>query len=317
MGMQIGKKGVFFVSITPPLGISTAQREFISQLVLHAASQFTFLGMEDWTVELGSGSRVLGVAEEFHDLSGSVVPQDFIVYFGRLIDAKKFCTLFKTIFSDAKVSAPRKQRQQDWMRAWRKHYKPVSVANGALWIYPAWIKVPVSRRKNAIRIYPGQAFGTGTHETTMLCLEALLKERKIREVQKVLDFGAGTGILALSAMKLNSKLRASAVEVDATACEQLRKNARINRMKLPVGRKLASTKKHDLVFANVLAPVLLMFKKDLLARVRSGGVLILSGILASEVEKFIQEFIRDTAVSKADVRMETRGDWAAVVVEVS
>lgn len=313
--MQVGRKGTFYVTVAPPEEISLAQREFVARLVLHAASQFSFQGMEDWAVDLGPRSEVLGIAEEFHDLSGQVRPQAFIVYFGRLTDARKFQKLFQSIFADARVSAPRRQKPQDWMRAWRRHYKPVSVVRGALWIYPAWVKIPAARRSRTVRITPGQAFGTGTHETTMLCLEELVREvRGGREIRHVLDFGAGTGILSLGVLRLVHGVRAEAVEVDPVACEQLEKNARLNRAKLPVRRTLGREKKVDLIFANVLAPVLLEFRAELLARVAEGGVLILSGILAREVSSFVVEFARGTDLVKNQIMVRTRGDWATVVV---
>ncbi len=304
----------FSVAIGIPANTAISQRELFAQLALRAASGFSFLGMEDWALDLGDRPKVLGIADEFHDLSGLVgrsrTPLKF--YFGQKKDGEQFARLLRNVVSDLRVGRVTEEKPRDWMKAWRKHYKPVAIARGALWIYPAWIPVPTERKKRAVRIYPGQAFGTGTHETTQLCLEELVRVAGHGSVKTILDFGAGTGILAIAALKLIPKARAEAVEIDQVACEQLKKNARINRAKLPVKRELGALKKYDLIFANVLAPLLLSFREEILARLAGEGELILSGILAKEVDVFVKEFCAGIARERVTVRKKKA--WAMVVV---
>ncbi len=309
----------FYVTVEAPAGASEESREALGQVLSRVAGKFSFAGMKDWSVDLGKGIRVLAVEREFHDLSWHRGRTPYEVFFYKQADAKIYAELIRRSIAGLKVSKPKRQAQKDWMKLWRRHYKPVSVARGGLWIYPAWQKVPAARKGKCVKIWPGQAFGTGTHQTTMFCLEILVEEaRKKPEIlDSVFDFGAGTGILALGALKLarasgrNSK--AVAVEIDPAACVQLQKNASINRERLPVRRSWGSKKRYSLVFANVLAPVLLEFRARLLSAVKPGGVLILSGLLAEEAKGFLREFLRGTP-GRFEGRILQKNGWAAVVI---
>lgn len=305
----------FIVRVGLPKGSPFEQRELISALLLRMASSFSFQGMEDWKISL-QDEKVLGIADEFHDLTKVKRPEGtFVLYFGSARDAASFAKWVRGSIAGLTVSLPRKQKERDWMKEWRRHYKPVQVGKGddVLWIYPAWMKIPPARRARSIRIHPGQAFGTGTHPTTKLCLELFLGVRKLLpEKSNIMDFGAGTGVLALGAAHAlgGNKGCFLLTEIDAKAREQCRKNLRLNGEKFPVVKHYAGKKKFSLVFANVLSPVLLEEARSLEQRLEEGAYLILSGILKKEAAIFLREFQkRAKALKHRSTKLQ--GDWAA------
>lgn len=304
----------FTVRVDLPADLPLAQREVFSELALRVASRFSFLGMEDWSVDLDAGVKVLGVEREFHDLTARGRVSPFVqLYFGRRADAAAFARLLAAHVEGVSVGPVRAQAKRDWMKAWRKHYKTqwIREKGRAFAIVPAWQKVP--SRGVSVRITPGQAFGTGTHPTTRLCLRLLLRSGFAGGA--VLDFGAGTGVLAIAAEKwvrsLGEGFRGVAVESDREALEQCKKNARLNRVgALRFATRIPARGAYDLVFANVLSPVLLEFRKTLVGAMKPGGVLILSGILASEGDGFLRAFRRGLPVEFVE-RLD-EGDWTAI-----
>ncbi|HEY8280232.1 MAG TPA: 50S ribosomal protein L11 methyltransferase [Bdellovibrionota bacterium] len=299
----------YFVRLALPKQLAAEARDSFSVLVSRIASRFSFQGLEDWQVDL-KRSRVLGIESEFHDLTKVAKPKpEMRVYFASKADAVKFGKFLSVVFADLRVSPARKLVSRDWMKLWRKHYKTQFLQEGKqkLAIVPSWKKAP--RAGLSVRITPGQAFGTGTHPTTQLCLRLLLRQKG--SFGDALDFGAGTGVLAIAAAKrAGPGFRGLAVESDPVALEQCRKNVRLNRVKgLRLARKLETGRKFDLVFANVLAPVLLANKKTLVGAIRPGGLIFLSGILAKEIEKFRRDF---RSAELSHIQTLRQGDWAAV-----
>ena len=297
----------FLVTIQMPEGLAADAREAFSALVPRLAARFSFEGLEDWSVDLGKGEKVLGVESEFHDLRGrGKMSREMRVYFGARAHAAGFRKLLASVVHDVKASAPRRLAARDWMKEWRRHYKlqKLREAGLTLWIVPAWKKAP--RGGLAVRIYPGQAFGTGTHATTQLCLRLFLKHA--REAGRVLDFGAGTGVLAIAAALLG--FRGVAVESDPVALAQCRLNLRLNKVRMPARRAMGRGE-YELVFANVLAPVLVAERARLKAAEARGGLLISSGILAKEAKGFLRKFGMGGFEL---VELATQGDWAAIAL---
>src|SRR5688500_10912569 len=137
----------YFLKITPPAGTGREQREALSVILTRLASRFSFRGLEDWSVDVPASRKILGAEREFHDLSGlKRATEAFLVYFGSRADTALFSKILKNAFSELTISSPRKQAKQDWMKAWRKHYKTVKIRAGgiSLAIVPAWKKVPAS-----------------------------------------------------------------------------------------------------------------------------------------------------------------------------
>lgn len=169
----------------------------------------------------------------------------------------------------------------DWSRAWMAHYRPVRVGDG-LWVVPSWCTPPDSRAVNVI-LDPGLAFGTGTHPSTALCLAWLARQPLAGA--RVIDYGCGSGILAIAALKLGAT-SAVGVDTDAQALAASRDNAVRNRVAdryaacapaaLPAG--VAA----DVLAANILASTLVELAPALAARVKPGGRLALSGILSEQ-----------------------------------
>jgi ribosomal protein L11 methyltransferase len=170
--------------------------------------------------------------------------------------------------------------EQDWVRATQAQFAPVRITD-ALWIVPTWCAAPDPAAIN-VTLDPGLAFGTGTHPTTRLCLEWLATA--LPPASSVLDYGCGSGILAIAAGKLGAR-RVTGVDVDEQAVKAARANAAANGVDatfvLPDG--LAPSMLFDVVLANILANPLRLLAPALAARTCQGGRIVLSGILAEQV----------------------------------
>lgn len=197
----------------------------------------------------------------------------------------------------------------DWLEEWKKHWQPIAV--GRLIIAPPWSEPPASARRSVlIRINPGMAFGTGTHETTRLCLKSI--ERHFRR-GSFLDVGTGTGILAIAAAKMFPDARIEAIDTDAEAVEIAKENAQLNAVRdginFAVGSIDERTASADLVCANLTAPVIVELLPALLGV--TCGTLVLSGILESQLE-MVQSRLLELSAQVREI--ERDGEWIALVV---
>jgi ribosomal protein L11 methyltransferase len=220
------------------------------------------------------------------------------------------------------VLQSRTVNEEDWAEAWKVHYHPISIGQRLI-IVPAWLESPDPSRV-VIRMDPGMAFGTGTHPTTQLCLELLetLKVSETLRVFDVIDVGCGSGILAVAALKLGAG-RGLGVDVDPRAVAISLENAALNgvaeRYSAGVGsvaeilRGEFGIRQAAFVFANILASVLIrLFDEGLGELLVPGGSLILSGILADQVEGVL-EAARQHGLELQDRRQ--LGDWVALCVK--
>lgn len=174
---------------------------------------------------------------------------------------------------------------QDWQRAWLEHFKPMQFAKN-FWVVPTGYELPDSNAVNLL-LDPGLAFGTGTHPTTAMCLQ-WLAENDIAG-KKVIDYGCGSGILAIAALLLGAK-EVWAIDYDPQALIATQDNARRNQVdltKLFCGKNadLPEDYQADIMVANILANPLLVLAPTLASHVTSGGNIILSGILVEQAEK--------------------------------
>lgn len=206
---------------------------------------------------------------------------------------------------------------EDWMAAWKKHYRPIQIGKRLL-ILPAWIEREDPGRV-AVKIDPSMAFGTGTHPTTQLCLEMV--EEYTRPGLDVIDVGCGSGILSVAALKLGAG-HALGVDIDNAAVISSRENAAANGVldQLEVGIGSVSElltgqyslRQAPLVLANILAPVIIrLFEAGLADLVAPGGILILSGILDSQAAEVLT-----AAEARGLNHLHTRqqGDWVAIAL---
>ena len=198
--------------------------------------------------------------------------------------------------------------ERDWLAEWKQNWQPVEV--GRFIVAPPWSDIADAHDRLIIRIEPGMAFGTGTHETTRLCLDAIQKHFA---GGSFLDVGTGTGILAIAAAKLSQGAQIAAFDTDEVAIEIARENALANnvldQIDFRVGSVDESTASADLVCANLTADVIAQIAQTLVSL--TCGKLILSGILETQVE-MVQAALRDCGVT--EVENEQDGEWVALIV---
>lgn len=202
---------------------------------------------------------------------------------------------------------------EDWAEAWKAQYQPLRVGRRLL-IRPLWIDVALGPADIEIALDPGMAFGTGTHPTTQLCLEAL--ERMIEPGQSLLDLGAGSGILAIAAAKLGAG-KILALDTDPIAVAATRANARSNGVADKIIAEcgsleivLGGARRFDIVCVNILARVILELTERRLGEiVRPGGRAIFSGIIDTQLDE-VEAALRRTGLQPC--ARHQRGDWMLV-----
>ena len=177
--------------------------------------------------------------------------------------------------------------QQDWVRLTQAQFVPVSITPD-FWIVPTWHQPPEQASK-VIRLDPGLAFGTGTHPTTSMCLRWIAQTSAHSVLGRVLDYGCGSGILAIAAA-LHGSSDVDAVDIDGTAVEAARLNALANRVTIHCGTPERASGRYDTVLANILATPLKVLAPLLCARVAPGGRLVLAGILERQADDLIQAY---------------------------
>lgn len=169
---------------------------------------------------------------------------------------------------------------QDWVRITQSQFSPVPIT-GDFWIVPTWHEPP-AEAKTLIRLDPGLAFGTGTHPTTRMCLRWTAQHPS--RWARVLDYGCGSGILAIGAA-LHGAQQIDAVDIDPAAVTSTRANASANGVALHAGLPESARGEYDLVLANILATPLKLLAPLLCGHLKPGGHLVLAGILERQAEE--------------------------------
>ena len=182
------------------------------------------------------------------------------------------------------LQALQQVEEQDWVRLTQSQFAPVPVTD-TFWIVPTWHEPPAQAR-TVIRLDPGLAFGTGTHPTTRMCLRWIATQAPVRAAgwQRVLDYGCGSGILAIGAA-LHGGRGIDAVDIDPAAVESTRANASANGVTLDAGLPDAAHGEYPLVLANILASPLKLLAPLLCGHVAAGGDLGLAGILERQADE--------------------------------
>ena len=198
-------------------------------------------------------------------------------------------------FEGCKLLGARKLEDQDWVRLTQSQFAPVEIT-ADFWIVPTWHEVPAQARQ-IIRLDPGLAFGTGTHPTTRMCLRWIASHDL--SGQRVLDYGCGSGILAIGAAKFGAQ-SIDAVDIDEAAVTSTRLNAEANQVQLSAGLPELARGEYQTVLANILATPLKVLAPLLCAHVASGGSLVLAGILERQAEELQQTYAPWIALEVAD-----------------
>ncbi len=214
-------------------------------------------------------------------------------------------------FAPGKLPDYRVERlpDQDWERCWMDRFQPIQYGRD-LWICPTWCDAPNPDATN-VMLDPGLAFGSGSHETTRLCMQWLARQQV--NGKKVIDFGCGSGILAIAALKLGA-VSALGIDIDPQALQASSRNAEINKvsekLQLVLPGQLPENSSGDIVFANILATTLIDLKSHLLEMRAQQGVLVLSGLLRTQETLIVNAFEPGNIL-----QVETDGDWLMMTVK--
>ncbi len=225
-----------------------------------------------------------------------------------LFEALRIYSLPPSSVRDMEV---REVADQDWLGEWKKGWQPVEVGERFI-IAPPWTDISDTRGRIVIRIEPGMAFGTGTHETTRLCLTAI---EKYFDAGSLLDVGTGTGILAIAAAKLFPDARIEACDTDAEAIAIALENAQLNDMPNQIVFRVGTIDESlsasaDCVCANLTADAICPMLPSLLSA--TCGRLILSGILDSQIEMVVDR-LQELGINNP-CEITTASEWACIVV---
>jgi ribosomal protein L11 methyltransferase len=264
--------------------------------------------------ELGSlGTEV----QQFHKKESD--PFTVIGYFEKLPDEEWFdarlsdsLQVYGLPSKAIKLIERKTIEKTDWLAEWKKHWRPVQI--GRFLIAPEWEELSnVDPNLIVIRIEPNMAFGTGTHETTQLCLKAI--DEYFDAGMSFLDVGTGTGILAIAGVKKSDDIRSRvlAIDIDPDPIDIASKNAKRNsvyeKIEFRCDELTDDTPSFDFVCANLTLDAILPFLPRLLAK--SKRILVLSGILAEQRKQLTAELNRFSIVN-ADIRQD--GEWIAAVI---
>ncbi len=204
---------------------------------------------------------------------------------------------------------------QDWVRLTQSQFAPVEITSD-FWVVPSWHEPPAAARR-VIRLDPGLAFGTGTHPTTRMCLRWLAHcaaEPGGANLARVLDYGCGSGILAIGAALMGAR-HIDAVDIDPAAVQATRDNAAANGVALRPGLPDQAQGSYGVVLANILATPLKLLAPLLSAHVANGGWLVLAGILERQADDIAAAYAALPAPALALVVADTEDGWVLMCAQ--
>lgn len=202
--------------------------------------------------------------------------------------------------------------EEDWATAWKQYYHPVKIS-GRFTIVPTWeAYTPVDSDELIVELDPGMAFGTGTHPTTVMCMQAL--EKYVEKDTIVVDVGTGSGVLSIGAAMLGAK-RVQALDLDEVAVTAAKENVELNHVSHIVEVKQGNlletiTEKPDVIVANILADIIMSFSQDAAQLLDQDGLFIVSGVIEEKKEEVREDLIAKGFEIIEIVMME---DWVALV----
>ena len=235
--------------------------------------------------------------------------QDVLAYVNERLEELKEMGLD---LGEAKVDHE-KMHEEDWANTWKQYYKPSKVGEKIV-VKPIWEEYEAKENELVVDLDPGMAFGTGTHETTRMCIQAL--ERYVKEESTVFDVGCGSGILAIAAAKLGAKL-AVRVDLDPVAVESSIENVGYNNLSnieiLHGNLVEVIDGKADIVVANILAEIICILTDDVKRVLKDGGIFITSGIIHDRVDMVCEKL---EATGFEVIEKNRDGEWNCIVAKL-
>lgn len=204
--------------------------------------------------------------------------------------------------------------EQDWSKTWRKYYKPKKIGEKVV-IKPTWEEYEKKENEIIIELDPGMAFGTGTHETTMMCVKEL--EKYIHQFDTVFDIGTGTGVLAIASAKLGA-INTIAIDLDEDsvriANQNVIKNGVSNTVQVKHGNLLDIIDgKANVIVANIIADIIKILSKDIKQFMEDDGVFIASGIILDKISEVKESLKKNGLIVIDEIKM---GEWACLVSKI-
>jgi ribosomal protein L11 methyltransferase len=206
-----------------------------------------------------------------------------------------------------------KVNEEDWENNWKKYYKPTKVGNRVV-VKPIWENYETKDEEIIVELDPGMAFGTGTHETTRMCIKAL--EKYVKPDSTVFDIGTGSGILSITAAKLKAK-EVIGVDLDPVAVNSASENVKYNdidNIKILHGNLMEVVKgKADIVVANIIADVIIFLVDGVKDFIAEGGRFISSGIILDRKDDVVKK-LEESGFVVEEVNVE--GEWVCIVARL-
>lgn len=283
---------------------------------------FKIMGVEEFSMEEIEVDELLGersysggdlpesILDEVVSYQDSQLNEMIKIYFELEDQANEFILKINEKFNlDIRYI---KEEYQDWNESWKNNFQPIEI-NSQNILIPSWYSEVNFEHKNIVKIYPGMGFGTGSHETTFLCLKILVEELNLSNIQTCMDYGCGSGILAIFLNSVKTQKRTDYYDIDIDALENCKINLELNNLKDSYNLFLPKDQSdflesYDLVFANILQNVLLS-EKDRIEKI-SSKYLIISGLLNGQEEDVINSYKEMKLV-----KVLRKNDWCALLLE--
>lgn len=204
--------------------------------------------------------------------------------------------------------------EKDWDTSWKKYYKPIKIGNQIV-VKPIWEEYKPGKGEIVIEMDPGMAFGTGTHETTIMCIQQL--EQHVSGKCTVFDIGCGSGILSIAAAKLGAE-KVIGVDYDEVAVNVAGKNVIVNKVddivEIKHGNLMDEVReKANIIIANITADVIMLLSKDIKKFLNSCGLFIASGIILDKTEE-TKENLKENGLEV--IKVETAGEWSTITSKI-
>lgn len=238
--------------------------------------------------------------------------ENFMEYFNYIKDSVDHLSYFGFDKGEGLVTY-KKVNEEDWENNWKQYYKPTKIGDKVV-IKPIWEKYSINSDEVVVELDPGMAFGTGTHETTRMCILAL--EKNVKPESTMFDIGTGSGILAITAAKLGAK-HVTAVDLDPVAVDSAKKNISYNNLdniEVIHGNLMDVVKgKANIVTANIIADVIILLADTVKNFITDDGIFICSGIIKDRQQDVIDKLI---SAGFEIVESNVDGEWVCITARI-